>query len=71
MCDDIRDIDFKTALQSLLNLFIDLRNIRDHIEIDTIKCQLQQWINQQTSYFKAFFDDLFFLYIQNSVIKED
>lgn len=58
MCDDVRDIDFKTALQSLVSLFVDFTNIKDIIEVNSIKCQLQQWINQQASYIKALFVDL-------------
>ena len=58
MCDDVRDIDFKTALESLVSLFVDLTNIKDNIEVNSIKCQLQQWITQQASYIKALFVDL-------------
>jgi len=56
--DDIQDMDLKTALQSLMNLFIKYLN---NLHIDckkTIESQLQHWIGQQASYIKALFADL-------------
>lgn len=56
-CDDIRDMDLKTALQSLMGLFVEqMKDVSQNKE--TVKNQLLQWINQQASYIKALFADL-------------
>lgn len=56
-CDDIRDMDLKTAMQSLMGLFVEqIKSVSQNKEI--IKNQLLQWINQQASYIKALFADL-------------
>ena len=57
-CEDIQDMDYVKALQSLMGLFV------EHIETavedskNMIKNQLKQWIGQQASYIKALFTDL-------------
>jgi hypothetical protein len=57
-CDDIRDMDLKIALQSLMGLFVEhVKNTIPEIKI-AIKSQLQQWISQQANYIKALFEDL-------------
>lgn len=57
-CDDIQDIDLTTALESLMDLFMEhIGNIvKDSKE--TIKSQLMYWISQQASFIKALFTDL-------------
>ena len=57
-CEDIQDMDYVTALQSLMALFIDNVEISVKDSIDIIKSQLQQWIGQQASYIKVLFADL-------------
>ncbi len=57
-CDDIRDMDLVTALQSLMSLFVEQLNSVVSQNIESVKCQLQQWIDQQASYIKALFTDL-------------
>lgn len=56
-CEDIHDMDLVTALQNLMSLVIEISNDIAISKIDTIKCQLQQWINQQASFIKALFTD--------------
>lgn len=57
-CDDIQDMDFKTALQSLMGLFVEqLKNVKIAIK-SVIESQLQQWISQQASYIKVLFADI-------------
>lgn len=57
-CEDIQDIEYSTALQSLMGLFV------EHIKSTTTKGkklvqrQLQHWITQQASYIKALFAEL-------------
>ena len=57
-CDDIHDMDLVTALQNLMSLFVDLTNSMESETTESIKCQLQQWINQQARFIKALFMDL-------------
>lgn len=45
-CDDIRDMDLITALQNLMSLFMEQLNSVVSESIETVKCQLQQWIDQ-------------------------
>ena len=56
-CDDIQDIDLATALQSLMGLFVEHINAVSE-SIDSMKNQLQYWIDQQASFIKALFMDL-------------
>lgn len=57
-CDDIHDMDFKTALQSLMGLFVEqLKNVKADIK-SVIESQLQQWVSQQASYIKVLFSDI-------------
>ena len=57
-CDDIRDMDLKIALQSLMGLFVDhLKNTISEIKV-AIESQLQQWISQQACYIRALFENL-------------
>jgi hypothetical protein len=56
-CEDIQDMDLATALQNLMSLVVELGSDITRSTTDTIKCQLQQWINQQASFIKALFTD--------------
>jgi hypothetical protein len=57
-CDDIRDMDLKIALQSLMGLFVDhLKTTIPEIKV-AIESQLQQWVSQQATYIKVLFEDL-------------
>jgi len=55
--DDIQDMDLITALQNLMSLVVEVANGIATATTDTVKCQLQQWINQQASFIKALFTD--------------
>ena len=57
-CENIQDMELSTALQSLIGLFIEQLNQSVHLESETIKNQLRQWINSQASFIKALFKDL-------------
>lgn len=57
-CENIQDMELSTALQSLIGLFIEQLNQPVHLESETIKNQLRQWINSQASFIKALFKDL-------------
>jgi len=57
-CDDIRDMDFVTALKELMGLFVEhLKTVSLEIK-STIERQLQQWISQQASYIKTLFANI-------------
>ena len=55
--DDIQDMDLITALQNLMSLVVEIANGIATDTTDIVKCQLQQWINQQASFIKALFTD--------------
>ena len=56
--DDIQDMDFTTALQSLMGLFIEQLGTVSTEAMKTVKCQLQQWIASQAIFIQALFDNL-------------
>jgi len=58
MCDDIRDMDLKTALKNLMGLFVEQLNTAKSAKTNLLKCQIQQWISQQASFIKGLFADL-------------
>jgi len=55
--DDIQDMDLITALQNLMSIVVEVANGLATAKTETIKCQLQQWINQQATFIKALFTD--------------
>lgn len=57
-CEDIQDMDYISALQSLMDLFVEQIETAVSDGINIIKSQLQQWIGQQASYIQALFADL-------------
>lgn len=57
-CEDVQDMDYLTALQSLMSLFMEHIKQAGKRNIKAIKRQLQQCINQQASYIKVLFADL-------------
>jgi hypothetical protein len=56
--DDIQDMDFTTALQSLMSLFIEQINTAATEVAEKVKCQLQQWIASQATFIQALFNNL-------------
>jgi len=57
--NDIRDMDFTTALQSLMSLFIEQINTVATEVSEAVKCQLQhQWIAGYATFIQALFGDL-------------
>ncbi len=57
-CDDIQDMDLITALQNLMAFMIDLVNENKSVSVETVKNQLQQWIERQAAFIKALFSNL-------------
>ena len=57
-CEDVQDMDYLTALQSLMSLFMEHIKQTGKRNKNAIKRQLKQWINQQASYIKVLFTDL-------------
>jgi hypothetical protein len=55
--DDIKDMDLTTALQNLISFVIKFIKDLNSVSIETVKNQLQQWINQQASFIKTLFND--------------
>jgi len=57
-CDEVRDIDLKTALQNLMVFVFDILNRVSNMERTLLFCQLQQWISSFPSHIKALFANL-------------
>lgn len=57
-CDDIQDMDLSTALQSLMSLFLDQLKVVGSKKQESVKSQLQLWIDSQASFIKALFMNL-------------
>lgn len=57
-CDEIRDIDFKTALQHLMLFILNFLNNKNQREKSSVICQLKEWMGHFPSYIKALFAEL-------------
>lgn len=57
-CEDIQDIEYTTALQTLMGLFAEQLKTVGSNKAKMIKTQLQQWIDSQVSFIKALFMNL-------------
>lgn len=56
--DEVRDLDFQTALQQLMRLFLEMAKAKTKKNKTTVFCQLQEWISGLPSYIKGLFGDL-------------
>lgn len=56
--DNIQDMDFTTALQSLISLFIEQINTVATEVSETVKYQLQQWIASHATFIQALLGNL-------------
>lgn len=56
--DEVRDLDFQTALQQLMVLFLEMTQAKTQKNKTSIFCQLQDWIASLPSYIKGLFKDL-------------
>lgn len=58
LADEVRDLDFQTALQQLMSLFLDMSQAKTKQNKTDIFCQRQEWISGLPSYIKGLFGDL-------------
>lgn len=56
-CDEVKDVDFKTALQDLMAFLIDLNNASSKVEKNNVFSQVMQWIHSQPTYIKVLLGD--------------
>lgn len=56
--DEVRDLDFQTALQQLMSLFLEMSKAKTKKNKTAFFCQLQGWISSLPSYIKGLFGDL-------------
>ncbi len=56
-CEDIQDMDLATALQNLMSFVVEFADDIKSATTETVKSQLQQWIDQQATFIKALFAD--------------
>lgn len=56
-CDEVQDMDFETALQSLMTLFTDIVKSYSAKIAKEIKIQLSNWIASQATFIQALFAD--------------
>ena len=56
--DEVRDLDYQTALQQLMTFFLTLAEATNKGGKQTVLCQLQQWIADLPLYIKGLFGNL-------------
>lgn len=56
-CDEVKDIDFKTALRDLMAFFIDLNNVSSKDEKNNLFSQVMQWMDSLPTYIKVLLGD--------------
>lgn len=56
--DEVRDLDYQTALQQLMSLFLEMSQAKTKKNKTAVFCQLQEWISGLPSYIKGLFGDL-------------
>ncbi|SEO57659.1 DDE superfamily endonuclease [Paenibacillus sophorae] len=56
--DEVRDLNFQTALQQLMILFLEMAQAKTKKNQTSVFCQLQDWISSLPSYIKGLFKDL-------------
>mgnify|MGYP001768650979 FL=1 len=44
LCDEVKEMDFKTALLQLISLFQTLAEAKVYLSMDIFQCQLSNWI---------------------------
>ncbi|WP_442951544.1 IS4 family transposase [Paenibacillus sp. GYB004] len=56
--DEVRDLDYQTALQQLMSLFLDMAEAKNKRSKQTVLCQLQEWMADLHLYIKGLFGNL-------------
>ena len=56
LCEDVKDIDYHTALQSLIDIFQNLAEAEVVLSMDIFKSQMTNWLAALPSYFKRCLD---------------
>lgn len=56
--DEVRDLDYQTALQQLMSLFLDMAAVKNINSKQTVWCQLQEWMSDLPLYIKGLFGNL-------------
>ena len=56
LCEDVKDMDYLTALQSLINIFQTLAEDKVVLDMDIFKSQMTKWLAALPSYFKQCLD---------------
>lgn len=56
--DEVRDLDYQTALQQLITLFLQMAGAKTIKDKSTVFCQLREWISGLPSYIKGLFNQL-------------
>jgi hypothetical protein len=56
--DEVRDLDYQSALQQLMNFFLEMSQAKTKKNKTAVFCQLQEWISGLPSYIKGLFGDL-------------
>ncbi len=56
--DEVRDLDYQTALQQLITLFLPMAEAKTIKDKSTVFCQLREWISGLPSYIKGLFNQL-------------
>ena len=58
LCEDIQDMDFTNALQSLMALFVEHISTLSADITDYIKSKVTEWMNSQAAFVQALFGNI-------------
>lgn len=56
--DEVRDLDYQSALQQLMSLFLEISQAKTRKNKTAVFCQLHEWISGLPIYIKGLFGDL-------------
>ena len=56
--DEVRDLDYQTAFQQLMSLFLEMMVAKNKLSKQTVLCQLHEWMADLPLYIKGLFGNL-------------
>ncbi|MGG4043270.1 IS4 family transposase, partial [Bacillus smithii] len=56
LCEDVKELDYLTALQTLIDLFQSLVEAKTPLDVNVLKNQMNKWLSTITSYMKQCLD---------------
>lgn len=56
LCEDVKELDYLTALQTLIDLFQSLVEAKTPLDVNVLKNQMNKWLSTIPSYMKQCLD---------------